>query len=485
MLHFYLLILLFSCFKGNDKLIFVQTHFRHGARSPTVKKNNVDSVGEPWEYSMQLTGVGKRMHYILGLRNRIKYIIEGKLISEKYLYYEVEAYSSNTERTIMSLLSHLQGLYPQSEKLGDNLTEAQSNDSNPPVNVNYSRISEEFSYLQNDALPQRMTTVYFNTIKANEGNNIYETSCKRIKNSKSSSNNESILITKEFTEQFGDYINKFNERKSYNYTFSNIESFCDSLIASYKDKRNMTKLRNTGINIEELYKICLDVKRIEYKYMNNNISSFIKGSKLMKMVVDGAKKRIDRDINGTYLNEPKMLIISGHDTSVAVQELFLIYSLGLNLDNFRGIQFASQIALLFTRKDDDKKNRTYSDYFVNYYFDDELLFNITANEFFNKIEAKIWSDEEINVYCNSNDTKNNSNNSDIDNNDNSYILFSNKKYKKRTTALIVFICLFAVSFIINLIQAICLLRKNNKILETDNTAQVTVNQILGNNNILK
>ena len=66
------------------------------------------------------------------------------------------------------------------------------------------------------------------------------------------------------------------------------------------------------------------------------------------------------------------------------------------------------------------------------------------------------------TFCSNNSTNNNktnninnNNSSEIKNNDNSYRLH----FKKRT--LIVFICLFVVSFFINLILGLCLHRKRS------------------------
>ena len=208
LLFFVVFNLSLTFFNADDKLVFVMTHFRHGARSPAARKN-IDEVGEKWETSFELTGIGKRMHYILGLRNRIRYITEGKLLSEKYTPNELEIYTSKVDRTIMSLHSHLQGLYPQSEKLGDYLTEEQLEMANPPINVNYPRIQEEYSYLQNDALPNRMTVIPFTTVDANgEGINIYSAGCNQGKGPKEKPKEQNstnkIAVTKEFTDKFGD-----------------------------------------------------------------------------------------------------------------------------------------------------------------------------------------------------------------------------------------------------------------------------------------
>ena len=110
-------------------------HFRHGARSPTIINNNMDDIGEEWLNPGELTATGERMHYLLGFRNRLRYINEKKLLSEKFNSSELEAFTSNVGRTIASLSSHLQGLYPQSEKLGKYITDNQLKTSDPPVEL--------------------------------------------------------------------------------------------------------------------------------------------------------------------------------------------------------------------------------------------------------------------------------------------------------------------------------------------------------------
>ena len=148
----------------DDKLVFVMTHFRHGARAPTTLKNNIDDNGEEWLIPGELTAVGERMHYLLGLRNRVRYINEKKFLSEKFNSKELEVISTNVERTIASLSSHLQGLYPQSEQLGRTLTDTQLKTSDPPFKLNYSRIIQEKNELDKCALPNYMTIIPFKTM---------------------------------------------------------------------------------------------------------------------------------------------------------------------------------------------------------------------------------------------------------------------------------------------------------------------------------
>ena len=67
-----LLYSIFSSYSNNgEKLIFVVTHFRHGARAPqSINSDFYDLLGEKWTNPGELTGMGQRMHYILGIRNR-------------------------------------------------------------------------------------------------------------------------------------------------------------------------------------------------------------------------------------------------------------------------------------------------------------------------------------------------------------------------------------------------------------------------------
>ena len=499
LLHFLIFCLFFTKLKADDKLIFVMTHFRHGARSPTA--GGIDSVSEEWEAPMELTGVGKRMQYLLGLRNRIRYINEKKFLSEKYKSNEISVYTSLISRTIMSALSHLQGLYPQSEKLGENLTEAQLKTAFPPVNINYPRIQEEQQLLKNNALYDCMTTIQFETIDVNIGINMYEINgCSGLPRSSRPIYNSIpeifIKLTNEFEEKYKDYFNEFNGRnESYHYIFNETSNICDNFVAGYVDGRNFTKLKATGIDIEEFYNYCLNSLKAQFRerYLQNNNTLFLSGTKMMNLLINNTKKKIDEDIKGNNTDSgsppgnsqpsPKMIIISGHDTTLSIQQIFLLNSFGLSLeDYYRFPSFASQITFEITRNNDEKINRTYSDYFVNYYFNDELLLNVSAEEFFNKVEPNIWNEEKINSFCfstnDNNSTDNASSNDSTPNDDNinnnnstnnngnggGYIFFrSNKNDKKTTAAMIVFICLFGVSLLTNIILLAMLCRKNSPI----------------------
>ena len=145
--------------QGVDKLVFVYTHFRHGARAPLkINDSFIDKLGEAWKNPGELTGVGQRMHYLLGRRNRIRYINDGKtFLSTQFDPHEILIYSSNINRTMVSVSSQLQGFYPQDNQIGEKLTDAQIKIAYPQVNVNYEEINNSISALGDSALPYQMT----------------------------------------------------------------------------------------------------------------------------------------------------------------------------------------------------------------------------------------------------------------------------------------------------------------------------------------
>ena len=104
-------------FSKCDKLIFVATHFRHGARAPmNVDSEYKDHIKEKWLNPGELTGVGQRMHYLLGLRNRIRYITGNyTFLSKNFDSHEILIYSTPFNRSILSAYAQMQGLYPEIE----------------------------------------------------------------------------------------------------------------------------------------------------------------------------------------------------------------------------------------------------------------------------------------------------------------------------------------------------------------------------------
>lgn len=448
------------CQDNEDKLIFTMIHFRHGARASTLDGNNIDSMKEYWDHPGELTSVGERMHYILGLRNRNRYIINNKLLSEKYNSSELQVISTGYSRTIVSALSHLQGLYPPNQNFGEILNDAQKSNSTPPIDIDYD-LQNEINNLNSSALPNSMTLIPIEIKNSSSFVTFFvRNKCLGAEKKYNTSNNENMnLIEKNFNDYFGKYMNNFlfhNESYGHIYNFTQIAKLCDTYVACYTDGRNMSEFRDTGINSDEmydLYKLCLySIKTYFSEYtMREDDIFYLEGSEIMELLISNIKRSIEADINKkTDSSFPKMLIYSGHDITVSKQIFFLLKAFDLNFSLYELPTYATQIAFEVTRQNDNKKeNRSYSDYIVSYYFKDELQLNVTADEFINKIEEHIWSNEKIDLFCEYG-TSNKLGN-DI----------PKKEVTNYKTPFLIFTCLFSASMVANLVFLGIIFMKSN------------------------
>ena len=262
----------FSISEDQDKLIFLYTHFRHGARAPqAVNTSFYDMLGHQWTNPGELTGMGQRSHYLLGLRNRIKYIKEQNFLSDKYDPHEILIYSSSFNRTIVSASSQLQGLYPMKEKLGLTLTSEQEAISVPQVSIDYPEIDEERKNLNLNALPHLVTLVPVRLINDNDRKiNVYDlTDCKDEREKVKAENLKNIPELQQFVEDFntkyGERINNyFGTSEKFDITF--IYDLCDAFVSDYTDKRDLSDFKSANINLDEFHDYCMEYMRINFLY---------------------------------------------------------------------------------------------------------------------------------------------------------------------------------------------------------------------------
>lgn len=144
------------------------------------------------------------MHYLLGLRNILRYITEYKLLSVKYNSTEIKSISSLRERSQLSLSSYLQGLYPQNKNLVENLNHVQLQLSVPTVNISDSTIEQKKIYLNNDSLSNSMVFIPLEVIDL--------LNLKDCRGGDGSLNIKSIYdIVNEFNEKYKDKFNQFKD----------------------------------------------------------------------------------------------------------------------------------------------------------------------------------------------------------------------------------------------------------------------------------
>ena len=180
----------------------------------------------------------------------------------------------------------------------------------------------------------------------------------------------------------------------------------------------MEKLKEVGIYPDDLNDFCDKFQVLNFRDWilgdKNHSVAHLESSKLMAEFIHYMKERVDADINNENIDlkyddysRPKMLMISGHDTTISCFEIFLMEAFGKDLNFYRYPKFASQIALEVVRKDENKNGKNYNDYTINYYFDDDLFLTISMQEFIDKVTPQIWDDKEINDFCGYDNGKNN------------------------------------------------------------------------------
>lgn len=404
-------------FSKNEKLIFAEIHFRHGARAPsTLNDNGEDALGIKWNTPGELTSVGKRMQYLLGLRNRDRYITgKYKFISEVYDPHELIVYSSNVNRTLESISAQIQGFYPFATGKNETLSNGQIERGVPPFNLSeVDEIEKEKNNLKESALPNYMTIIPIHYISfRNSSINCTEKVRSIIINNFNKSSVVDFVddFNKNYSEIFNNYLNK---EKDNVFNFSFVVNLCDSVYADHYERKNTSSFfEKTGIDKDLLMQSCKDALTINYRDIyygdDNNEYILLQNSYLLGQMINYMKRRVDDDINGDIskknisdYSRPKMVFISGHDTTLSGQEMYFIRFFNLKLDSYILPIYASQISFEIMREDieEDKRNTLqYSDYVVYYYFNDKPILNVTFDKFLETIEKNIWDLETMEFFC--------------------------------------------------------------------------------------
>ena len=391
---------------GEDKLLFVWEHFRHGARGPYIgidPLTNLDLIGEKWDGIGELTPLGIRMLYLLGISTKKRY---ENFISNTYNPNEIYITSTNVNRTIISVNSFLKGFY--SNKTSVNLSNTQIGRSKI-LNSNYSKlINLKIKDLENYSLEDGVNIIpahIFDRNKLEFG--LYSTSnCPGIgKFRKKNINSKQIIhinddIIKYTNDTFGKYIFNFMNISDPLYLWKKNNNYylADIFFSNYFDGRKMKLVENSGINMNSFYQNSLNVTYIDTYYNVFGIPStetvYISVSPLLLNMLKYMELRInlDKENNSDKIisNSPRFYIISGHDTSLAPIDIFMKSEFGID---FGMATYASnQIFELW-------KNRTTGKYSVHYIynFEEKGIFDF---EFFKKkLLSKLYNQEQIKRIC--------------------------------------------------------------------------------------
>ena len=391
----------------NEKLLFVWEHFRHGARQPYSSFDDInwkDILNENWNGYGELTPLGMRMHYLLGISTKEKY----KYFINEYNPNEILIRSTDVNRTILSAFATLQGLYNDSNYILNDEQIKRSiiqnkNYSEEITNLKNSEIEGERSFFPVHIFPTNYDHQY-QLFRKNECPGI-EKYINEIKNS-----SEYINLINEICERinntYGEYIFKFMnksgiEEPNYLYDFNNLFSIADTFVADYFNGKDLKYINDTGINMDKFYNECLNISSIDSYYRTFGLTP----SKLLYISISPAfislfnymDMRIDLDKKGEsekiVAKSPKFVLTAGHDNSLGLNDLFLKYEFDINYD--KAVYSHNQVYELWKN---EKENKYYIKYLVN--FDQKGVFDY--EEFKKKVNSKIYSSEQIEEICNGN-----------------------------------------------------------------------------------
>ena len=400
------------------ELIFVYEHVRHGIRGPSSSYgslfiNGVDEFRVSWEGEGdgELTLLGKRQHYDLGVRNRIKYGI-GKnglrLIDfSKYNPEEVLFHATDYNRTHQSLNSQLLGMYQPG--ILKSLNKQQIDGSFPPnaekwFNAKdesiYSEILEEINSIGNNTIIDNIPIFNIHPFGENRIFNL-ENNCQNLDNMRIDNLKGKDELLYGYFLEHKERLREFFHFDNYSY-FTNIRmmnSITDHFIGDYKSLKNLSSFQNeTEIDLDVFYEKCT---KFYYDWLYNyyctgNKSCAMESSRLMEDLLGYMERRIRYYPKTTY-HAPKLVIDCGHDTTVGPMQMFM-YEAWKHKPEYgvytQYCNFTSNIYFELYKT----KNEPFR-YYVFYYIDEELINIFDYDEFDKTVREHIYSQDDIAEYC--------------------------------------------------------------------------------------
>ena len=413
------LVYLVSISLAEDTLFFTLTHFRHGARAPIFpSESESDDYGMKWTNPGELTLGGHRMHYLLGVYNRKRYI--PKLLPEKFNPHDIYIISSNYNRTVQSALSQLQGLYPKD--ISNKLNDIQKKYSIPELSKsNIDAMQPEIDGLGDAALPD-----YINLIPVHIYSDL-EMRYRLFDNPKCKAKAKELMKPNDKNEVIVNRINKFNQEwkpyfekfftgdKAKEYDYETLEVLADLFITDISEGFEFTEFKNkTNLTDTDGKLIKLDM------------------SPLFRELIEYIKRRINREadiqegkkIDYRDYSVPKFVMVSGHDSMISVMLLFLGLMDGDRQKFWHVPVYAANIAFEVYNKNENYSRDDYSQYEIRVLFNGEQIEGavFTLKDFIDKYNKIAWNSDQMAEFCGYKETKKEDEAKDDNNNILIYVL---------------------------------------------------------------
>ena len=398
-LFFYFIIFFENIYINARKLIFVYEHARHGARGPSsgyraIFKNGTDEYNINWVTDGELTQIGKRQHYYLGIRNKIRY--KDLIDFKKYNPMEILIHATDYNRSQQSIMSELYGMFEdinETELIGEERNYTMVNDWYMKNRTLSGYINDTLHGIKNRV--NKKSFPIFNIHKFPDNRIFLVDHCTKIKNYR---DEKAWPVVQEYFKEFDSnfleaFMNFTNHTfdKEYFHLYDNMKSITDHFICNYDNKKNLTHLRDAGLNLTLFYNYA---KRFYgnfiFDYFVDEYTSGLEETHLMQDVLGYMELRIN-NINKTTYKAPKMVMDCGHDTTVGPIARFMDSAFGCGYHKF--CEFACNVYFELFQEDNGSIT-------VDYYMDDELLLpGIEFGKFKSTIQSHFWNDTYMDEFC--------------------------------------------------------------------------------------
>lgn len=378
-----------------SELLFVFEHFRHGVPGPSSLSSCsefIDKFGILWETNVELTGIGMRTQYLIGVRNRIRY---KNFLSNIYDPKEILIFSTPLNRNILSAQAQLQGMFPP--QTGGTLTPEEVRKAIPP-NPLTEEMKREIKELGNSSLPDKMQLIPIHTFNVNEFKQLLSDDelCPPLRSVKNKlrSNEKLSLFYDKLNKTYGVQLKKYFQMKSFSFLFDYYRLYYlfDVFLIDYANHKDLSSLEKVGIDLNKFYELAIEMKSIYlYESEINEIIGVQAASPSMRKILIWMDKRIEQDHNPNKCNDyddPKFVMYSGSDSSIAPFQIFMKVAFNISL-----------VYPIFSSNLFYELHKENNNYYVEYYMNDELLLKIPYEDFKNKVKTIIWSDDRIMQYC--------------------------------------------------------------------------------------
>ena len=399
---------LFSLNQSKDNIIFTWQMHRHGARAPYLGvKDGIDVYKEKWTQIEELSDVGKRMLYLLGVKVRKRYVDDYHLLSEEYDPQEIYIRSTDVNRTIESIESFLQGLYPNGT--GPTIEDKVINNKeiiyppNKKYKEHFENVTNEYDLNDNKwALPFGMSFLPVHLFyKPLHEFGLYDSNlCLGHKelNAKLKVRKEVIDFGDELLKNFtflSELENVDKSNKTFIQDYWTIYKYMDGFVCDDTDRRSFDYMRRTYSFDEkkELLKNASDIfLRMDYFGTNypegHEEIPIVANSYTMHSLVNWMEKAIEgNENNQKYI---KYVIYSAHDSSIGALEHFMKYVFDVTPQYAKFAE--TRFFELYINSQNEKRVRYLKG-------DNDIIKDMTFEEFKTVINKRTYNDEKVDEYC--------------------------------------------------------------------------------------